>query len=65
VPIRGDKPAGYFVKGVAGGATVTGETRQCVHCQFVWEYRPGSGVERGFCMHCHGLVCRRPECAAE
>lgn len=63
--IHGYKPAGYFVKGVAGDHTVTGESRQCCHCQYVWEYQPGSGRQRGFCLNCHGLVCLRAECAAE
>jgi hypothetical protein len=64
--IHGYKPAGYFVQGThADGRTVTGETRQCVHCTYVWEYKPGSGTKRGYCLHCHGLICMRGECHAE
>lgn len=64
--IHGYKPAGYFVKGTsADGHTVSGESRQCVHCTYVWEYQPGSGHKRGFCLNCHGLLCLRPECALE
>jgi hypothetical protein len=63
--IHGHKTAGYFVKGVAGDHRVEGEARQCCHCQYVWEYIPGSGAKRGFCLHCHGLLCMRAECHAE
>lgn len=63
--IHGHKPAGYFVKGTAAGHTVQGESRQCVHCTYVWEYQPGSGTKRGYCLNCHGLLCLRAECAVE
>lgn len=60
------KPAGYFVKGdSADGGTVTGETRRCNHCTYVWEYKPGSGTKRALCLHCMGLMCMRASCAAE
>ena len=63
--IRGYKPNGYFRKGVADGKVVEGETRSCSHCQYTWEYVPGSGHQRGICLNCMGLICGRPECAAE
>lgn len=61
--ITGYKPSGYILE--ADGHTVRGETRQCVHCQYTWEYQPGSGAVRGWCMQHRGLVCGRPECAAQ
>lgn len=56
------KPNGYFVTQDQNGNLVEGETRQCVHCQFIWQYEPGSGHTRGFCLKCNGLTCARPEC---
>lgn len=63
--IRGDKPSGYFETSDGWGVRVQGETRQCTHCQYIWTYQPGSGKTRGLCLSCNGLVCGRPECAAE
>jgi hypothetical protein len=63
--IRGQKPNGYFVTTDADGKKIEGETRQCVHCQFQWIYRPGSGDRRGYCLKCGGFVCARPECIAQ
>lgn len=37
-------------------------TLQCCHCGGHWVPRPGSGMERGFCMNCNGPVCGR-DCA--
>ncbi len=34
-------------------------TLQCVHCGGHFQPRPGSGIERGFCMNCNGPVCGR------
>lgn len=63
--IRGDKPSGYFRTATGDGITIEGETRCCSHCGYTWEYQPGSGSRRGFCLKCRGLICARPECAAE
>jgi hypothetical protein len=60
--ITGQKPNGYFSTFDEHGMKIEGETRQCVHCQHTWEYRPGSGITRGWCMSCHGFVCAREEC---
>src|SRR3990167_2136641 len=38
------------------------DLRQCCHCQKVWEYKPGSKAQRGFCMKCNGHVCGSPGC---
>jgi len=59
--IRGHKPAAYFVTG-DGTVKVEGEQHQCVHCQFLWNYKPGSGIRRGYCMKCDGWLCGRSEC---
>lgn len=39
-----------------------GDLRQCVHCQMVWVFRPGSGTDRGFCMKCQGHTCGKDVC---
>lgn len=59
--IRGHKPAAYFVTG-DGIIKTEGEQHQCVHCQFLWTYQPGSGTRRGYCLRCDGWLCGRPEC---
>ena len=41
------------------------ELRRCHHCQYQWQYIPGSGTTRGVCLSCMGLTCQRPECEAE
>ena len=62
--IHGHKPSAYFVRGInSDGGTTTGEMRQCCHCQYVWEYQPGSGTRRGWCLKHSGFLCARPECA--
>ena len=60
--IVGHKPNGYTSTATGEGKKVEGETRQCVHCQYTWQYQPGSGARRGFCLHCYGLICGREEC---
>jgi Pyruvate/2-oxoacid:ferredoxin oxidoreductase delta subunit len=54
------------------GRKIEGETRQCVHCSFMWIYNPKNSFDkkiagiqpstRGICKKCFGLVCARPEC---
>lgn len=61
--IRGHKPAAYFVTGDAAGNRIEGEQRQCVHCQYLWDYVPGSGTRRGYCLRHDGWLCGREECA--
>lgn len=39
-----------------------GDMRQCVHCQMVWTYKPGSGKLRGFCWRCGGHTCGKRAC---
>ena len=39
-----------------------GYVRQCIHCQYTWEYKPGSGTIRGYCTRCDGFTCGRPAC---
>lgn len=60
--INGYKPNGYFTTGSDWGRQIQGETRQCVHCQFVWRYNPGSGDVRGYCTRHDGFVCNREQC---
>lgn len=63
--IIGHKPSGFSLSADGEGKRIDGETRQCVHCQYTWQYRPGSGARRGFCLHCYGLICGRAECFAQ
>lgn len=60
--IVGHKPNGYTSTFDGHGNKVEGETRQCVHCQSMWEYRPGSGTIRGFCLRCNGFLCAQQSC---
>jgi hypothetical protein len=64
--IHGERPNGYFVSYDGQGRKIEGESRQCCHCQFVWEYGPNTPKEhlrtRGYCFHHHGYICCRPEC---
>lgn len=57
-------PSGYFATADANGKHIEGETRQCAHCQYTWEFVPGSGITRAVCLSCLGLKCCRPECEA-
>lgn len=52
------RPAGHIL---LDGVQVA-DTAQCVHCGSHFVMRRGSGVERGFCTRCNGLVCGR-KCA--
>ena len=63
--IHGHKPNGYYVTATGEGHKIEGETRQCVHCQYTWQYRPGSGITRGYCLSCDGFMCGRDECLLE
>jgi hypothetical protein len=63
--IHGHKPNGYYVTATGEGHKIEGESHQCVHCQFVWEYHPGSGIKRGYCLNCDGFLCGRDECFRE
>jgi hypothetical protein len=38
------------------------ETLQCVHCGRHWQVVPGSGAKRGWCAHCNGPSCGKPQC---
>ena len=64
--IVGHKPNGYFVThDPQTTRRVEGETRQCIHCQAMWPYVPGSGDRRGWCLRCMGFLCLQPACLAE
>lgn len=63
--ITGHKPNGNFRTYSDLGQKIEGETRQCVHCQFMWNYQPGSGNIRGFCTRHNGFVCNRAQCNRE
>ena len=64
--IRGHKPSAYGqTYDGESGKRIEVEFRQCCHCQFSWEYRPGSGDRRGWCFKHNGFLCARPECVAQ
>lgn len=39
-----------------------GSMRNCCHCEMVWTYRPGSGINRGFCLKCERHTCGKDVC---
>lgn len=63
--IHGYKPSANFTSFTGDGVKIEGECRQCVHCMYTWEYRPGSGTVRGYCVKCDGFLCARQECFNE
>ena len=61
--IQQNKPSGYFsTSDPLTGKKIEGETRICAHCSFTWIYRPGSGIKRGWCTRCNGLLCGQDKC---
>lgn len=60
--VHGHKPNGYFITADGEGHVIAGETRQCVHCQSMWNYTPGSGITRGWCFKHNGWLCGKVEC---
>lgn len=61
--IQGYKPSGYTVTYDIHGNKREGETRQCAHCQYTWNYYGRrTDQKRGFCLHCRGLLCGKPMC---
>lgn len=49
--------AAWHYETLPDGAIVIKPMVQCVHCQGIFEYQPGSGKTRGFCHNCMGPVC--------
>lgn len=45
-----------------GGPAQHHDIVQCCHCQRVWVYQRGSGIERGWCMRCNGITCGSHDC---
>lgn len=39
------------------------DIKKCCHCGGYWDKKPGSGIERGFCLRCMDEFCG-PNCAA-
>jgi len=35
---------------------------QCKHCMIHWQYVKNSGIQRGWCMKCNGILCGKEEC---
>ena len=62
--IIGHKPSAYMISG-DGTSRVTADLRQCIHCQYSWVYKPGSGIRRGYCLYHDGWLCGRPECTSQ
>lgn len=64
----GSRTSGYVLvtdPDAPHGMVDEGETTQCVHCQFNWVIKPGSGAHRGFCMRCNGPLCGKKSCMEE
>ena len=38
------------------------QTLMCAHCQMHWMVRPGSGINRGFCVRCAAPTCGKQRC---
>lgn len=47
-----------------GGVVVQSDTISCCHCGCVYQWKPGSGKRRGFCLRCNGFTCGTPRCDA-
>lgn len=70
--IRGAKPNGYTLSFSREGKRIEAETRQCVHCQFMWTRGEphteemvallGRETRRGYCLRCNGFICCRAVC---
>lgn len=60
--IQGNKPSGYFTAIDQFGRKIEGEKRMCAHCQHSWIYKKGSGVRRGYCRRCNGMLCGSISC---
>lgn len=60
-----NRAAGYGVHFSSEGYKIEEETRQCVHCQAHWVYRPGSGIRRGYCLKHDGWLCGQDACIEE
>lgn len=70
--IHGHKPNGYTLTYSREGKRIEAETRQCIHCQYSWDYgQPhdeelikilGHPTRRGYCYSCHGWICCRDSC---
>lgn len=54
----------HITKHYSGECEIDGQgsmTVSCVHCQYTWIYKPGSGKKRGWCYNCNGFICG-PKC---
>lgn len=47
---------------IDGGPPSHTDLVQCIHCQRVWLWQPGSGRKRGFCTNCNGITCGCKRC---
>ncbi len=55
-------PHGYSVITEPGGQVKEFDTLQCCPCGGHFQVVPGSGIQRGFCNHCHQVTCGKAEC---
>jgi hypothetical protein len=58
------KAAGIVVATSFDGRDTQRDTLQCVHCGGHWVVVPGSRRKRGWCIHCQGPHCGKPDCAS-
>jgi hypothetical protein len=56
------KANGYEIVTSDGGIEDEGETLCCCHCRIHWRIKPGSGIQRGYCLRCGQVTCGRQGC---
>jgi hypothetical protein len=55
--------SGEFIEKTLDGKIIAeGQTITCAHCGIVWQVKPGSGRERGWCLRCGGPTCGSKAC---
>lgn len=55
-------PAAHGIITVDGRIVEETDQASCVHCQFNWVVKPGSGTKRGWCWRCGGPTCGKQKC---
>lgn len=54
-------PNGYSIAS-GGRSDIEQDTQQCCHCGKHFNFVPGSGKQRGFCMQCMKVTCGSLSC---
>ena len=56
------KQDGYIIINTCEGPNIEHDTKQCIHCGGHFIMVKGSGVLRGYCSVCDGLLCGKRHC---